>query len=78
MAIDQGTTSSRAVIFDQDGSFIDYEQKEFKQFFPSDGWVEHDPDEIWESVLSVSETLLQPEEIPKRGLLQTRNALFLK
>ena len=56
MAIDQGTTSSRAVIFDQDGSFIDYEQKEFKQFFPNDGWVEHDPDEIWESVLSVSET----------------------
>ena len=59
MAIDQGTTSSRAVIFDQDGNFIDYEQKEFKQFFPSDGWVEHDPDEIWNSVLSVSETLIR-------------------
>ena len=59
MAIDQGTTSSRAVIFDQDGNFIDYEQKEFKQFFPSDGWVEHDPDEIWDSVLSVSETLIR-------------------
>jgi glycerol kinase len=59
MAIDQGTTSSRAIIFDQDGSFVDSEQKEFKQFFPNDGWVEHDPDEIWESVLSVSETLIK-------------------
>jgi glycerol kinase len=59
IAIDQGTTSSRAVIFDQDGRLIDYEQKEFKQFFPNDGWVEHDPDEIWDSVLYVTKTLIK-------------------
>ena len=59
IAIDQGTTSSRAVIFDQDGRLLDYEQKEFKQFFPNDGWVEHDPDEIWDSVLYVTKTLIK-------------------
>ena len=82
MAIDQGTTSSRAVIFDQDGSFIDYEQKEFKQFFPNDGWVEHDPDEIWESVLSVSETLikrldLKPSDIASIGITNQRETTLV-
>lgn len=59
IAIDQGTTSSRAVLFDQDGTLVDYEQKEFKQFFPNDGWVEHDPDEIWESVFFVTDTIIK-------------------
>jgi len=82
IAIDQGTTSSRAVIFDQDGSFIDYEQKEFKQFFPNDGWVEHDPDEIWESVLSVSETLikrldLKPSDIASIGITNQRETTLV-
>ena len=82
MAIDQGTTSSRAVIFDQDGSFIDYEQKEFKQFFPNDGWVEHDPEEIWESVLSVSETLikrldLKPSDIASIGITNQRETTLV-
>jgi len=82
MAIDQGTTSSRAVIFNQDGSFIDYEQKEFKQFFPNDGWVEHDPDEIWESVISVSETLikrlgLKPSDIASIGITNQRETTLV-
>ncbi|MCS6759060.1 MAG: glycerol kinase GlpK [Candidatus Devosia euplotis] len=51
LAIDQGTTSSRAIVFAQDRSVAGAGQKEFTQIFPQDGWVEHDPEEIWESVL---------------------------
>lgn len=53
LAIDQGTTSSRAIIFDQTGVPVASAQMEFKQYFPHDGWVEHDPAEIWSSTLSV-------------------------
>ena len=53
ISIDQGTTSSRAVIFSDKGELIGFEQLEFKQFFPNDGWVEHDPEEIWLSVVRV-------------------------
>ena len=47
IAIDQGTTSSRAILFDEKNNLLDFEQKEFNQYFPNDGWVEHDPEEIW-------------------------------
>lgn len=47
LAVDQGTTSSRAIIFDLDGHIIATSQQEFAQIFPHDGWVEHDPEEIW-------------------------------
>jgi glycerol kinase len=53
MALDQGTTSSRAIIFDQKGQIVSVAQKEFKQFFPKQGWVEHDANEIWSSQSSV-------------------------
>ncbi len=53
MAIDQGTTSSRAIIFDEKGRIHTVAQQEFKQYFPQDGWVEHDPEEIFQSVLNV-------------------------
>ena len=53
ISIDQGTTSSRAVIFSDKGELIGFEQMEFKQYFPNDGWVEHDPEEIWQSVVTV-------------------------
>jgi len=51
MALDQGTTSSRAVLFDRDGSVVAVDQHEFTQHFPKPGWVEHDADEIWQSQL---------------------------
>ncbi len=51
MALDQGTTSSRAVLFDQSGALVAVEQHEFTQNFPRPGWVEHDPEEIWDSQL---------------------------
>ena len=47
LALDQGTTSSRSLIFDKKGNIIGSAQKEFKQIFPQPGWVEHDANEIW-------------------------------
>ena len=49
LAIDQGTTSSRAILFDHTGNIASVTQKEFKQIYPKPGWVEHDPLEIWSS-----------------------------
>ncbi|HOK60705.1 glycerol kinase GlpK [Tenuifilum sp.] len=54
MALDQGTTSSRALIFDQKGNIRSMAQKEFQQIFPKPGWVEHDPNEIWSSQVAVA------------------------
>lgn len=53
MALDQGTTSSRCILFDQDGRMCSTAQKEFRQYYPKPGWVEHNPNEIWSSQLSV-------------------------
>ena len=49
LALDQGTTSSRAIVFDKDSQIISIAQKEFTQSFPRSGWVEHNPQEIWET-----------------------------
>src|SRR5512138_742095 len=54
LALDQGTTSSRALVFDHDGKIRGLAQKEFSQFFPSPGLVEHDAEEIWASQLGVA------------------------
>ncbi|WP_170360449.1 glycerol kinase GlpK [Ruegeria arenilitoris] len=53
LAIDQGTTSSRAILFDAQMQRVGTAQQEFTQYFPQEGWVEHDPEEIWDSVLNV-------------------------
>lgn len=54
LSLDQGTTSSRAIIFDKKGDIISVAQKEFKQIFPKSGWVEHNPNEIWATQVSVA------------------------
>jgi glycerol kinase len=54
LALDQGTTSSRAIVFDHDGGIVAIAQKEFTQLFPQAGWVEHDPREIWASQIGVA------------------------
>ena len=54
MALDQGTTSSRCILFDRAGTMRSVAQKEFTQYYPKAGWVEHDPMEIWSSQLSVA------------------------
>ncbi|HMR86875.1 MAG TPA: glycerol kinase GlpK [Saprospiraceae bacterium] len=63
LAMDQGTTSSRAIIFDKKGQIISIAQKEFTQIFPHSGWVEHDPNEIWSTQIGVA-----AEAITKAGL----------
>lgn len=54
LALDQGTTSSRAIVFDHAGQIKSIAQKEFRQIFPQPGWVEHDPNEIWSSQIGVA------------------------
>ncbi len=63
LSFDQGTTSSRAIVFDKKGAIISVAQKEFEQIFPQPGWVEHDANEIWSSQLGVA-----AEAITKAGL----------
>ncbi|HEX4924765.1 MAG TPA: FGGY family carbohydrate kinase, partial [Bdellovibrionales bacterium] len=52
LAIDQGTTGSTAAIFDSEGSLVGQASLDFRQIYPKPGWVEHDPDDIWNSVTS--------------------------
>ena len=59
LALDQGTTSSRAIVFDHAGAIRGSAQKEFRQIFPRTGWVEHDPREIWSSQIEVARTALR-------------------
>ncbi|MFS0783022.1 glycerol kinase GlpK [Bacillus sp. 1P06AnD] len=77
MSLDQGTTSSRAIIFNKDGEIVHIAQKEFKQYFPKPGWVEHNASEIWGSILSViasalSESDIQPKQIAGIGITNQR------
>ncbi len=59
LALDQGTTSSRAIVFDHAGSIVSVAQQEFPQIYPSPGLVEHDPEAIWSSQLAVGREALQ-------------------
>lgn len=63
LSIDQGTTSSRAILFNKDGEIDGVAQREFKQFFPKSGWVEHDANEIWTSVLAVIAEVLNEKNV---------------
>ncbi|MEP4859145.1 MAG: FGGY family carbohydrate kinase, partial [Alphaproteobacteria bacterium] len=59
LAIDQGTTSSRAIVFDADMKIVAIGQEEFAQHYPASGWVEHDPEDIWTTVVSTVKTALE-------------------
>ena len=77
MAIDQGTTSSRAILFDKKGNNVGSSQKEFTQYFPQSGWVEHNANEIWNSVQSVIagafiESGIRPEQVAGIGITNQR------
>ena len=60
LALDQGTTSSRAILFDHESAIKWVAQREFEQIFPQPGWVEHDPEEIWSSQISVARGSAEP------------------
>ena len=82
MALDQGTTSSRAIIFDKKGQIVSVAQKEFRQFFPNQGWVEHDANEIWTSQTTVMiEALvnkeIRPDQIAAIGITNQRETTIV-
>lgn len=77
LSLDQGTTSSRAILFNKSGEVLHIAQKEFTQYFPNPGWVEHNANEIWGSILSViasclSEMNVKPEQIAGIGITNQR------
>lgn len=63
LALDQGTTSSRAILFDHDGQAVATAQQEFEQLYPQPGWVEHRPEDIWSSQINAAHTLLKESDI---------------
>jgi glycerol kinase len=82
LAIDQGTTSSRAIIFNDQFEIIAQAQQEFEQFFPQSGWVEHDPEEIWSSTLStcrqaLEQSGLSPSDIAAIGITNQRETTII-
>ncbi|RSL34808.1 glycerol kinase [Salibacterium salarium] len=82
LALDQGTTSSRAILFNHAGEIVKTAQKEFTQYFPKPGWVEHDATEIWGSVLAVIATVLtetdtKPEQIASIGITNQRETTVI-
>ena len=77
LSLDQGTTSSRAIIFNHSGKIVSVAQKEFRQYFPKPGWVEHDAEEIWETQLQVARDAINkaginPEDIAGIGITNQR------
>ncbi len=80
LAIDQGTTSSRAILFDKNGTIVKIAQKEFTQYFPKSGWVNHEGNEIWESVKQVVLEILKSypkETIAAIGITNQRETTLL-
>jgi glycerol kinase len=82
LALDQGTSSSRAIIFDRDGKTLGIAQQEFQQIYPQVGWVEHNPDEIWRSQRGAAERVLHesniaPEEIAAIGVTNQRETTLV-
>ena len=74
LSIDQGTTSSRAMLFDENGHAAFTAQQEFSQHFPGDGWVEHDAGEIWTTTLGVVREALQKAAAEQRSIAAIGNA----
>ena len=77
IALDQGTTSSRAIVFDHEQNIVAVAQKEFTQIYPKQGWVEHNPKEIWSSQSGVlyevmAQANVKPDEIAAIGITNQR------
>ena len=82
LSFDQGTTSSRAILFDRDGKIVGMSQKEFPQMFPKPGWVEQDPMDIWSSMSGVSREVLEkyavrPDEVAAIGITNQRETTIV-
>ena len=78
LALDQGTTSSRAIVFDRDGNIVRSAQQEFRQIYPRPGWVEHDANEIWASQLKVAQEVVDdPQAIAAIGITNQRETTVI-
>jgi glycerol kinase len=82
LALDQGTTSSRAILFDADAKIVAVAQKEFTQIYPKPGWVEHNPEEIWQTQLDtakevVAKANIKPSEIEAIGITNQRETTIV-
>lgn len=82
LALDQGTTSSRAILFNKEGEIVGTAQQEFEQFFPKPGWVEHDANEIWTSILACIASVLrkadvEPGEVAGIGITNQRETTVI-
>ena len=82
LALDQGTTSSRAILFDREQNILGVSQKEFTQFYPHEGWVEHDPMEIWSSQYAVmmevvAQSGVHPRDIAAIGITNQRETTIV-
>ena len=73
LAIDQGTTSSRAIVFDENGRSVSVAQQEFPQHFPNSGWVEHDPEDLWNTVVAVCKEALARVDIKQVAAIGITN-----
>ncbi len=82
LALDQGTTSSRAILFDKKGNIISLSQKEFTQIYPHPGWIEHNPEEIWKTQIEAAKEAIQkvglsPSDIASIGITNQRETTVL-
>ena len=82
MALDAGTTSNRCILFDKSGKIVSMAQKEFTQIFPQPGWVEHDADEIWASMLGVAVEAMNklnitPDQVAAIGITNQRETTII-
>ena len=82
MSLDAGTTSNRCILFDHDKKIVSVAQQEFKQYYPKPGWVEHDPMEVWESMLNVMREALEkagagPDDIAGIGITNQRETTIV-
>ncbi|WP_348754215.1 FGGY family carbohydrate kinase, partial [uncultured Aquincola sp.] len=68
LALDQGTSSSRSIVFDHRGTVVAMAQREFRQIYPQPGWVEHDPTEIWTSQLATAREALAAARLSTKDL----------
>ncbi len=82
MALDAGTTSNRCILFNEQGVICSVAQKEFTQYFPHPGWVEHDADEIWSSMLGVAVEAMNklnitPDQVAAIGITNQRETTII-
>src|SRR5687767_11981308 len=82
LALDQGTSSSRAMVFDHTGRAIASAQRAFRQLYPRPGWVEHDPEEIWETQLATAREALDqagagPDQVAAIGITNQRETTIV-